>query len=201
MNPEKAKSDLQHLRSSITLHQIINISMVLICAVLLFKYIGARDAEKIIQQSPTGDKSRWISATAGPSVQTLNDAALWIAHLTQDLTPANIEPNSELLKVWIDPEHWAELKKKTDKSAEKMREMGAIQLFSPTVYTPEVSKLRVALTGESRRWIGDVPIPAETKTWAFEFKQVSTQLFLVDFYESSRAKPFERIDASKPSAK
>lgn len=204
MNPDKAKIDLNHLRSSLTLQQIITIAMVLLCAVLLFKYMGAKDGEKIVQQTPWGDKSRWISATNGPSVQTLNDAALWVAHLTQDITPVSIEPNSELLKVWIDPDNWADLKKKTDKSVEKMREMGAVQMFAPTVITPDVGKLRVALTGEVRKWIGDVPIPAETKTYAFQFKQSSTQLFLVDWYESSRAKPFEKLETAatgKPASK
>lgn len=194
MNPEKAKTDLGHLRSSLLLQQIINIAMVLVCAVLLFKYLGAKDGEKIVQQTPDGDKSRWISTTSGPSVQTLNDAAMWMAHLTQDITPSNIDTNAQLLKVWIDPENWDDLKKKTDKSVAKMREMGAIQMFAPSVFTPDAPKLRVALTGESRKWIGDVSIPAETKTYVFQFKQSSTQLFLVDWYESSKQKPFERLE-------
>jgi hypothetical protein len=198
MSPEQGRIDIGQMRSSLRLQQVITAATGIALIIALLTLKSAHNAERVVIQTPWGDKSRYISESEGPSRQMLIDTAMYSAFLTQNVSSGSIESNTELLKLLARPSQWPDLKKRAEAAAQEARGKDAIKVFNPTVYTPDVKSLRVALTGEYRRWIGNVPMPSDARTFVYVFSQEGTRLYLDDYYESSREKPFERVqdDAS-----
>lgn len=199
MRPNHAKSELGNARSALNFQQLITALVLVLAIILALMLWRAHKAEKIVMQTPWGDRSRWISESDGPSAQLLIDNAFWMAHLNLDVSPASLKTNSELLQSWIPPAEWKKMKKKVEDKATEVRRTSAVESFAPLYAVPDPSNLRIALTGEYRQWVGDVPIPPRTRTYAFQFKQEGTRLYFVDWYESAKHAPFERIDKADPA--
>lgn len=193
MNPRAAQNSVSETRSAMKLSMITNALLAGVILVMVFQLNAARNAERVVQQTPDGDTSRWISATSGPSRQKLVDAGVFVSHLTLDISPGSAKTNGELLQTWLAPSEWDSMRRKVEKAAADMLTTGGVQNFNPLYMTPDPENLRVALTGELRRWINNVPIPMETRTYVYIFRQDSTRLVLHDWYESSKDKPFERL--------
>lgn len=200
--PQKARDDLAHARSSLKMQQIINVVMGLVVIVMIFKLSAAYTGERIVQQTPDGDKSRWISETSGPSEAKLLDAAYWVAHLTQDIAPNSVVLNAQMLKPWIDPENWDQLSKRAESEARKLAEMRATQTFTPTSYVVDLKRTKVALVGEVRKTIGNVVLPVEVKSYVFQFKQKGLLLYLADWRETKKDDPveFDQLKAASNGA-
>lgn len=196
--PTRARDDLLQARSSLKLQQIISLVLGLSVIVLIFKLGAAHDSEKIVQQTPDGDTSRWISAS-GPSEAKMLDAAYWVAHLNLDIAPNSIGLNTKLLKPWIDPDNWDQLSKKSEAEIKRMAEMHATQSFNPTAYAIDVKRMKVGLIGEMKKTIGDVALPGEAKAFVFRFKQKGLLLYLEDWHETTKEDPVE-FDAMKKAA-
>lgn len=201
MRPNQAKSQLGDARMSLNFQQLITALVLILCIILALMLWRSHNAEKIVQQTPWGDRSRWISASDGPSAQLLIDDAFWMAHLNLDVSPASLKTNSELLQTWIPPAEWKKMKKKVDEKSAEIRRTSAVESFAPLYAIPDPANLRIALTGEYRQWIGDVALPPRIRTYAFVFKQEGTRLYFVDWYESSKPAPFDRLDKPDDAAK
>ncbi len=194
MRPDQARSQLANARSTLGFQQLITALVLILCIILAIMVWRGHKAEKLVMQTPWGDRSRWISESDGPSAQLLIDDAFWMAHLNLDVSPASLKTNSELLQTWIPPAEWKKMKKKVDEKTTEIRRTSAVESFAPLFTVPDPANLRIALTGEYRQWIGDVAIPPRIRTFAFTFKQEGTRLYFVDWFESSKQAPFERLD-------
>lgn len=194
MRPNQAKSQLGEARLSLNFQQFITALVLVLCIILALMLWRSHKAEKLVMQTPWGDRSRWISESEGPSPQLLIDNAFWMAHLNLDVSPASLKTNSELLQTWIPPAEWKKMKKKVDDKATEVRRTSAVESFAPLFAVPDPANLRIALTGEYRQWIGEIAIPPRMRTFAFVFKQEGTRLYFVDWFESSKQAPYERLE-------
>jgi len=192
-SPIAAKNTIADTKSWLSVSLLVNAAQALAIIVLLFMFVSARKAEKIVQQTPDGDRSRWISESSGPSRQKIIDTGFFMSSLTLDVSPGSVKTKGELLKTWIPASGWDVMNRKIQKASLALERIGGVQSFNPLFATPDPERLRIALTGEFRQWVNGVPIPTETRTYAYIFTQDGSRLYLADWFESSKDKPFEKL--------
>ncbi|KGM38735.1 hypothetical protein JY96_21455 [Aquabacterium sp. NJ1] len=144
------------------------------------------DRTKIIQETPWGDRSKWIQGSK-VSEAKLIELGKWMAHLNLDVNERTIGANTDILLNWTDGSFAEQVRSKSKAAERRLRQYAASTEFEVLSAFPDTDKLRVAMRGNLTTRISGEPNPAELKAYVAEFKFDSGRLVLKDWYEAASA--------------
>lgn len=109
---------------------------------------------------PEINKTFWVSNT-GASAEYLEEMALYVASLSQNYTPKNIDyKHSQILKI-VHPSVYGALKSKLDDASEYSKSNNVSQIFHPDSSRIDVDAGIVHLNGIRERWVNDEALPSK----------------------------------------
>jgi type IV conjugative transfer system protein TraE len=198
MNADRAQTEIKDLKKSVRYNQMIALAAVIAVVLMSTTVMGLKDSIRVVQETPGGDKSRWIGDSTMSDAK-LVEAGLWVAHLRLDVGATTVHPYNDLLLNLAHPKFHEQLKQEAETALNKLRDSNAATEFTPGDIKTDVKRLKVALIGELRTRVNSELLPSQAKAYVASFQVSHGVIQLIDWQESSTTNPFgdAKADAAK----
>jgi len=146
--------------------------------------------ERVVVVPPAIHKTFWVEAERA-SPEYLEQMGYFLAQLTLNVTPQNVEHQSRLLLQYAAPASWGELRTAMAANADRIKRDGASTVFSPQDLQVDEGTQRVGLRGLLTTFISDRRVSEVSKGYAIELQQTNGRIFLKTFSETNPNDPLE----------
>jgi conjugal transfer pilus assembly protein TraE len=146
--------------------------------------------ERVVVVPPAIHKTFWVEAERA-SPEYLEQMGYFLAQLTLNVTPQNVEHQSRLLLQYAAPASWGELRTAMAANAERIKRDGAATVFSPQDLQVDERTQRVGLRGLLTTFISDRRVSEVSKGYAIELQYAGGRILLKTFRETNPNDPLE----------
>jgi len=190
MKLEWLRADLASARRATTLlAALLLLSMLAttLLAVLVWRQSGR---ERVVLVPPAIHKTFWVDGERA-SAEYLEQMGYFLAQLTLNVTPQNVEHQGRVLLRYASPEAYGDLRTSLMTTAERVKRDGASTVFSAQDLLVDEATQRVGLRGMLSTFISDRRVSETSKGYVIELHTAGGRLYVRRIRETNPHDPLE----------
>ncbi len=190
MKLEWLRADLASARRATTLlAALLLLSMLAttLLAVLAWRQSGR---ERVVLVPPAIHKTFWVDGERA-SAEYLEQMGYFLAQLTLNVTPQNVEHQGRVLLRYASPEAYGDLRTSLMTTAERVKRDGASTVFSAQDLLVDEATQRVGLRGVLSTFISDRRVSETSKGYVIELHTAGGRLYVRRIRETNPHDPLE----------
>lgn len=190
MKLEWLRADLASARRATTLlAALLLLSMLAttLLAVLAWRQSGR---ERVVLVPPAIHKTFWVDGERA-SAEYLEQMGYFLAQLTLNVTPHNVEHQGRVLLRYAAPEAYGDLRTSLMTTAERVKRDGASTVFSAQDLLVDEATQRVGLRGVLSTFISDRRVSETSKGYVIELHTAGGRLYVRRIRETNPHDPLE----------
>lgn len=199
MKLEWLRADLASTRrASALLAALLLLSMLatVLLTVLVWRQSGR---ERVVLVPPTLHKTFWVDGERA-SAEYLEQMAYFLAQLTLNVTPQNVEHQGQVLLRYASPEAYGELRTALTATAARIKRDGASTVFSAQDLLVDEPGQRVGIRGMLTTFISDRRVAQTVRGYQVELQYAGGRIFLKSLRETDPHDPLQTQARKSPAA-
>lgn len=169
MSPENDGNEREKLSAKLRWHRIVTplAGGVALAAIFLNGWTIAN--QRTIITPPVMQRSYWVSAHEADKAY-IEDMSDFVLTNLKTVTPGNVGFRSQRILKMVLPEKYGEMASRFKAQEEKIKREEISSVWEPASGAAADGALCAKWTGKLRRWVGEKPLPPESKTFLVEFE-------------------------------
>jgi conjugal transfer pilus assembly protein TraE len=191
------RADLASARRATTLLAALLLLSMLATTLLAALAWRQTGRERVVLVPPAIHKTFWVDGERA-SAEYLEQMGYFLAQLTLNVTPQNVEHQGRVLLQYVSPEAYGDLRTSLMASAERIKRDGASTVFSAQDLLVDEATQRVGLRGVLSTFISDRRVAESAKGYLIELHTTGGRLYLKRFRETTPHDPLDTQGRSGP---
>jgi conjugal transfer pilus assembly protein TraE len=184
------RQDLEGARRAVAVLLVMLVGSMLANVILASFAVRLSSRERVVIVPPTVSKTFWVEAER-VSAEYLEQMGYFLAQLTLNVTPQNVDFQSKLLLQYAAPGAYGELRTALASAAERLKRDNATTVFSARDLLVDEAALRVAVRGQLSTFVSDRRVSDVGKAYVMELQYTAGRIYLKTFKETTTHDPLE----------
>lgn len=171
--------------------QLLILFLIFTNLILASTVLTKRDITRTVIVPAMLHKQVWLEDN-NFSAEYLEEMGYFLSMVNLNIDPSNVDYNQSLFLKYVSSRSYGPLKIQADAVAARIKDQQESYTFKVTSITPDVPNKRVAVIGLKEATLGATKMGVEQVAYVISFEYENTTVRLLDMYETTPEKPFEK---------